>query len=765
MKSADHRRLAVARHDEGLAYAVFQRDGTILSRGAFPADAPARGTLIVSDYSLLTRPDVLAHAGAGSIGLLLPASAGSGDEPAEVIARRWCESAPTAHAFARAHELVELRRFLDERAALTNAMQTALGLVREHVRAISPDYFEILSVDGRLPAAALRLLHEHPTPRRLRAEGLVPLTRTLQRTFAVGGQQVVDRLFRFRQQDAEPVASVLDLELAERVIPHSIEVHRMLARQREAIDRDIHRLVSHASRAESTRPERRGFSLLDLAPLPATDVGLGRDPEALRARADALLARRTTAARAGRADHEEFKRIHAALAAEPGGQTPAETLRHEIAGQLLALSSRDFSSALRHRVRCEQWLSEHPTRADAPGLDGLRADAAIAMALTATFAIDVITGFTELRAAVEGGVAAEASPELRMEALGMLMLILAMFGEDGNYPTTLEDVQALIDELGGTGPARAGADIAALLLEGGQPDTPLSRVDELRATAEEHSRGTAYLDFFHYTSMLTGYVTKRIVQALADFDAIAHADVWPRFNPRFDRLSRLSQALHLAAKGELVTARRALAALPHGAQPMPDASDLICELFLLRLEIATGEHQHTLAQTGPDGPLGGDRIVGVHLRRFAPVSLILRGTALLREGATDLAHECFARGTQQAVMSGEWYSLLSGETLEYRAWLEALDPAALPAGLTPELRDGIIARPVFVGTSLPRLTARQRRVLELLAQGRSVNSISTELHVTRNTLKTHLRELYRRLGVHSRDQAVLRAEAYGLLDG
>jgi LuxR family transcriptional regulator, maltose regulon positive regulatory protein len=62
------------------------------------------------------------------------------------------------------------------------------------------------------------------------------------------------------------------------------------------------------------------------------------------------------------------------------------------------------------------------------------------------------------------------------------------------------------------------------------------------------------------------------------------------------------------------------------------------------------------------------------------------------------------------------------------------------------------------------LTERELEALRLLAAGRSNAEMAAELFVEPSTVKTHLIHLYRKLGVHSRTQAVARARALGLLD-
>jgi PAS domain S-box-containing protein len=58
------------------------------------------------------------------------------------------------------------------------------------------------------------------------------------------------------------------------------------------------------------------------------------------------------------------------------------------------------------------------------------------------------------------------------------------------------------------------------------------------------------------------------------------------------------------------------------------------------------------------------------------------------------------------------------------------------------------------GTPQPDLTPRQSEVLRLLEQGRSTQQIAEELHLTTTTVRNHVRNLLRALGVHSRIEAV-----------
>jgi PAS domain S-box-containing protein len=60
----------------------------------------------------------------------------------------------------------------------------------------------------------------------------------------------------------------------------------------------------------------------------------------------------------------------------------------------------------------------------------------------------------------------------------------------------------------------------------------------------------------------------------------------------------------------------------------------------------------------------------------------------------------------------------------------------------------------------PRLTPRQEEVLRLLEQGRSTAQIASQLHVSNETVRNHVRSVLRALGVNSRLQAVAAAKGH-----
>jgi LuxR family maltose regulon positive regulatory protein len=102
-----------------------------------------------------------------------------------------------------------------------------------------------------------------------------------------------------------------------------------------------------------------------------------------------------------------------------------------------------------------------------------------------------------------------------------------------------------------------------------------------------------------------------------------------------------------------------------------------------------------------------------------------------------------------AALAAELAGLLGEAPRPAPALAPARAPAPAPAGPPPWP-----AEP---------LTVSETRVLRYLPTHMGTPEIAAELFLSANTVKTHLRHLYRKLGAHNRREAVQRARTIGLL--
>jgi DNA-binding NarL/FixJ family response regulator len=64
----------------------------------------------------------------------------------------------------------------------------------------------------------------------------------------------------------------------------------------------------------------------------------------------------------------------------------------------------------------------------------------------------------------------------------------------------------------------------------------------------------------------------------------------------------------------------------------------------------------------------------------------------------------------------------------------------------------------------PKLSARERQVLDLLVDGLAVTQIGRRLYIAETTVKTHIHKIYGKIGASNRAQAVMAAVRLGLVD-
>jgi two-component system, NarL family, nitrate/nitrite response regulator NarL len=84
-------------------------------------------------------------------------------------------------------------------------------------------------------------------------------------------------------------------------------------------------------------------------------------------------------------------------------------------------------------------------------------------------------------------------------------------------------------------------------------------------------------------------------------------------------------------------------------------------------------------------------------------------------------------------------------------------PASMAAGLASEIRKR--SEP-----SGPVLSGREREVLVMIADGKTIPAIAGELYLAPSTVKTHVQRLYEKLGVNDRAAAVAEAMRRRLLE-
>ncbi|UDF12267.1 LuxR C-terminal-related transcriptional regulator [Antiquaquibacter oligotrophicus] len=115
----------------------------------------------------------------------------------------------------------------------------------------------------------------------------------------------------------------------------------------------------------------------------------------------------------------------------------------------------------------------------------------------------------------------------------------------------------------------------------------------------------------------------------------------------------------------------------------------------------------------------------------------------------DELHTVFGSGVPGHLLRERDVHAVTARIPRSRSILERM----LPAG----------ARPVSVIVAPAALTTAQERVLSALAEESSVPEIASRLSLSRNTVKSHLRAIYRSLGARDRQDALRRAARIGLL--
>lgn len=134
-------------------------------------------------------------------------------------------------------------------------------------------------------------------------------------------------------------------------------------------------------------------------------------------------------------------------------------------------------------------------------------------------------------------------------------------------------------------------------------------------------------------------------------------------------------------------------------------------------------------------------------------------------GEKKAAHDDIERALDVAQKEGSFspFAITTSRARLERHMQEGTEHAALLSQIVDTLAGASMPAPSGDSPALEQLSEGQTRVLRYLASNLTASEIGAELHLSVHTVKTHMREIYAKLGAHSRSEAVDRARKLHLL--
>jgi LuxR family maltose regulon positive regulatory protein len=243
-------------------------------------------------------------------------------------------------------------------------------------------------------------------------------------------------------------------------------------------------------------------------------------------------------------------------------------------------------------------------------------------------------------------------------------------------------------------------------------------------------------------------------------------------SPWFLRISACAEArLHLA-NGEVRAASRILEEI----EPLVEARDQVGIFLIVKTALFLAQERFADVVLTLEGPVCEMERQG---RNWPLMELLpCMGLALHAIGRKEEAQEVIGRCLTLAATEGFVYTFVKrGEPMR-KLLLEALK-RGVEVGYTQQLLSAFQPREVrqmpepssahpassrFSASALVEpLSGREMEVLKLLGRGFSDKQIAETLVVARETVHKHLKNIYGKLGVHSRTEAIAHARELGLL--
>lgn len=245
---------------------------------------------------------------------------------------------------------------------------------------------------------------------------------------------------------------------------------------------------------------------------------------------------------------------------------------------------------------------------------------------------------------------------------------------------------------------------------------------------------------------------------------------------RLVAMALAERARHLSGSGRLVEAAASVRRLEELAErystPMRSAWSqihLLAKLARANLAACEGRADQALATLRPMR----DRALQGQSRNFA-IYLTLRLAVIMaiknaRADAMDEFHRALTLATptgirQMILDAGTETGKLLADFQEFGPKNGALrETMTYASELLERWNQSRWADSQKLGIVTDMLSAREVAIVELIGQGQSNKEIARRLNVAPETVKTHVKNIFSKLGVERRIQAVLRAQALGLI--
>ncbi len=266
----------------------------------------------------------------------------------------------------------------------------------------------------------------------------------------------------------------------------------------------------------------------------------------------------------------------------------------------------------------------------------------------------------------------------------------------------------------------------------------------------------------------------KAMEVLDEAESIGHANGWERLV----RLVQWERVRRWLASGAVDRAQSLASRIPAAAEPFADSWRLFSEdvegesFGRIRLAIHTMDLDEAARILGREMALQRDRVnrqIKLHL-----LDAMLQD----RKGARNAAHRSLRKALQLAqpgrfvrCFIDEGESILQLLREEYQTIMEGTSGREAQFGADRDFVEQILQAsgtdlsraPVTAVQPLEALTDREKEILVFLANGVSNKEMAGRIFVSENTVKFHLKNIYSKLAVANRLQAISAARQLGIV--